>query len=116
MRWIVKDPKRPSDFLGHILRDAKNLATRSDTQRALTSVLGEEMAAHCRIAGMSAGKLIIEVDSAPLYAELKGFRSEEIRHAMNERMGGPKLGHITFRPARSSSGPRHRSPRGPRHG
>jgi hypothetical protein len=100
---MVRDPKRPSDFLGGILRDAKNLATRSETQKALTAVLGDEIAIHCRIAGMSAGKLIVEVDSAPLYAELKGFRSEEIRQAMNERLGGRKLGHITFRPGRSRS-------------
>ena len=47
--------------------------------------------------------LIVEVDSAPLYAELKGFRCEEIRQAMNERLGGRKLGHISFRPGRSRS-------------
>jgi len=102
MRCMVRDPKKPSDFLGHILRDAKNLATRSETQKALDAVLGEEMAAHCRIAGMSAGKLIVDVDSAPLYAELRGFRSEEIRLAMNERLDGRKLGQISFRPCRSS--------------
>lgn len=108
----MRDPKKPSDFLGRILRDAKTLATRSETQRALDEVLGEEMAAHCRIAGMSAGKLIVDVDSAPLYAELRGFRCEEIRLAMNERLDGRQLGHISFRPCRSSN----RSSRNPRNG
>ncbi len=107
MRWMVRDPKRPSDFLGGILRDAKNLATRSETQRVLAEVLGDEIADHCRIAGMSAGRLIVAVDSAPLYAELKGFRSEEIRLAMNERLKGRKLGHITFRPGRSGTNTHH---------
>jgi hypothetical protein len=101
---MVKEAKRPADFLGRILRDARSLATRCETEEALASVLGDEAAAHCRIAGMSAGRLVVEVSSAPLYAELRGFRGEEIRLAMNERLQGRKLGHIAFRPGGSRHG------------
>lgn len=101
MRCAVREPKRPSDFLGRILKDARTVATHSDTERALGSVLGADAAAHCTITGMSAGKLIVEVDSAPLYAELRGFRGEDVRRALNEQLNGRKVGQITFRPGRS---------------
>ena len=40
MRCAVREPKRPSDFLGQILKGARTVATHSDTERVLGSVLG----------------------------------------------------------------------------
>ncbi len=42
-------------------------------------------------------KLVVEVDSSPLYAELSGFRREEIRTRMNELLTNKKIAQITFR-------------------
>jgi hypothetical protein len=98
MRWSLPDPKRPADLLGRILRDARSLASRSETDRALKAALGPELAAHCRIAGMSGGRLLVAVDSAPLYAELRGFRAEEVRRRLNEQLGGRKVVELSFRP------------------
>ena len=97
MRGVLAGPKRPSDFLGAILRDARTLAARAEVSEALASVLGPDLAPHCRIAGMSAGRLIVEVDSAPLRAELHGFRREAIRDGMNALLPKRKVAEIVFR-------------------
>ncbi len=97
----MREPKKPSDLLGRILKDARTVATRSDTERALELALGPELSPHCRIVGMSAGRLLVEVDSAPLYAELRGFRAEEIRNAVNEHLSSRKVAEIAFRPGRA---------------
>ena len=104
MSGALPEPKRPSDLLGHVLRQARSVATRSDTQRALDRALGEPLAEHCRVAGLRAGRLIVEVDSAPLYAELQGFRRDEVREAMNQQLSGAKVTEITFRPSRADHG------------
>ena len=97
----MREPNRPSDFLGRILKEARTVANHADTERALAMVLGSEAAEQCAVVGMSAGKLIVEVNSAPLFAELKGFRGEEVRQELNERLSGKTIGQITFRPGRS---------------
>ena len=65
--------------------------------RCFEDVLGEARAAHCAIKGFRGGHLVVEIDSAPLFAELSGFEKDEIRLAMNARMEKRKVGKITFR-------------------
>ena len=52
---------------------------------------------HCTVRGFRFFKLVVEVDSSPLYAELSGFRREEIRERMNEILTKRKVASITFR-------------------
>ncbi len=93
----MTQPKKPSDFLGGILRSARTLASRSEVSVVLADILGTDAGARCRIVGETKGKLIVEVDSAPLYAELQGFRRDEIRRALNERLNRLKVSEILFR-------------------
>jgi len=92
----VVDPKKASELLGGILAHARDVAKHACTEQALSTILGESVASHCRVAGLSAGRLVIDVDSAPLFAELEGFRREEIRSELNERFEG-KFADIAFR-------------------
>ena len=55
--------------------------------------------------GFRSGRLTIEVCSAPLYAELRGFRAEDLRSAMNERLENRKIARIEFRMGESGSKP-----------
>jgi hypothetical protein len=49
------------------------------------------------VLGCRAGKLVVEVDSAPLYAELSGFRRDEIRLAINQLLPEQPVAQLTFR-------------------
>ena len=93
----MRGPKKPSDLLGKILKQARNVASLSDVTLALNKILGAELGRHCRVAGISAGRIVIEVDSAPLWAELQGFRREQLRRAMNKLMSSRKIAEIVFR-------------------
>ena len=42
-------------------------------------------------------KLVVEVDSAPLFAELSGFRREEIRQRINQLVPEQPIAQLTFR-------------------
>jgi len=97
VRNPVKGPERPSDLLGGILKEARSIAAHSEVTAALLGVLGPELAAHCRVTGMHGGKLNVDVDSAPLYSELRGFRCQQILAAMNERLEGRKVTEVSFR-------------------
>jgi hypothetical protein len=93
----VSDPKRVSDLLRGIIREVETESSRSDLAQALEAVLGAEQSPHCSVRGFRKGKLVVEVDSAPLYAELTGFRRDEIRERMNEILTKKKVAQITFR-------------------
>jgi len=92
----VVDPKKASELFGGILAHARDVAKHGWVEQALSAILGETVASHCRVAGFSGGRLVIDVDSAPLFAELAGFRREEIRNELNERFAG-KFADIAFR-------------------
>jgi len=93
----VTDPERVSDLLKGIIRGVKAESSRSDLSAALEQVLGEAQCPHCKVTGFRSGKLVVEVDSAPLYAELTGFRRDEIRERMNELLTRKQVAQITFR-------------------
>ena len=94
----MPEPKRPADLLRGILRDARAAAARAPTARLLAEILEQTAAGHCRVASERGGRLLVDVDSAPLFAELQTFRREEIRRALNERLGGSRaFAELTFR-------------------
>ncbi len=93
----MTEPERVSDLLKGIIRGVKAEASRSDLSAALEQVLGADQSPHCVVTGFRSGKLVVEVDSAPLYAELTGFRRDEVRERMNELLTKKKVAQITFR-------------------
>ncbi len=93
----MNEPERVSDLLKGIIREVKSESSRADLVEALERVLGPEQAEHCKVRGFRNGKLVVEVDSSPLYAELCGFRRDEIRDRMNELLTKKKVAQITFR-------------------
>ena len=93
----MSEPRRAADLLKEVLRSAQTQASRRELNRALASALKPTKAKHCWVAGFRAGKLVVEADSAPLYAELTGFRREAIRLAMNERLEKQKIAQLLFR-------------------
>ncbi len=92
----MAEPKEPGPLLDQILRTARASAARAGTARVLERILGA-MAQHCRIASERGGRLAIDVDSAAVFAELQGFRREEIRQAINAALQGRKFAELTFR-------------------
>ena len=92
-------PTQISDLLPDILRQAKQDASRTPYQEALEEVLGTEHAARCAVLRLRSGTLTIAVDSAPLLAELRAFRSEELREGINAHLDTPRVARIVFRPA-----------------
>ncbi len=93
----MRDPLKPEDLLRGILKDARGDLKRTEFREALDEILGLEIAKHCHVRGFRSGKLVVEIDSAPLYAEFRGFRAEEIRLAINERLSKQKVALLVFR-------------------
>lgn len=64
---------------------------------ALDAVLSATERPHCQVSGFRDGNLVLEVDSAPLFAELTGFRKEELRQRLNDHLDGLRVARLTFR-------------------
>lgn len=93
----MMQPRSVGDFLPGILRDLGQERRRRALQEALEHAVGESAAPACRVAGLRGGRLVVEVASAPLFAELRGFRSDEVRQAINTELGRPEVATILFR-------------------
>lgn len=93
----MSQPKRAAELIKGILAEARTTANRSALNSALAEVLGPELFEHCQILSFRGGRLILQVDSAPLFSELSGFRSEEIRAGINENLDNHKVAQIVFR-------------------
>ena len=91
------DPKPAADFLRDILKQAGTGKSRRVYLDALETILGPELAPHVQILGCRKGRLVVELDSAPLYAELSGFRKEELRQRINELVPDQPIAELTFR-------------------
>ncbi len=93
----LAEPKPAGDFLRGILQNAGRNKSRSAYNDALDTLLDARLRPHCQIVGARAGRLVVEVDSAPLFAELSGFRREELRRAINELVPEQPIAQLTFR-------------------
>jgi hypothetical protein len=91
------DPKPASDFLRDILKQAGSGKSRRVYVDALEQILGAELAPHFQILNCRKGRLVVELNSAPLFAELSGFRREEIRTRINELVSNEPIAQLTFR-------------------
>ncbi len=93
----MREPKRAADLVREIVRQAGPKSGRLKLTRALEGAVGGESARHCRVMGYRRGRLVVEVDCAPLFAELSGFQADQIRHSMNEKLKTEKIAQIVFR-------------------
>lgn len=92
----MSEPRKAGDFLRQIVREVGQKRTRDAYAQALDDVLSPAQRPHCQVIGFRDGKLTLEVDSAPLFAELSGFRKEELRLRINERVAA-KVAQLQFR-------------------
>lgn len=93
----MAEPQKASDLLRDILAQAGRGKARNRFHAALDDVMSEAQRPHCQVLGFRGGKLVIEVDSAPLFAEFSGFRREELRLALNELLPEQPIAQLTFR-------------------
>lgn len=93
----MSEPRPAGDFLGDIVRQVGRKKARSAFADALDQILSPLQREHCQVLGCRNGKLVVEVDSAPLFAELSGFRREEIRQRINELLPEQRVAQLTFR-------------------
>ncbi len=91
------EPRPVSELLRGFLKETGQKRRRQVLQDAVATAVGPAAEANCRVAGCRGGRLVIEVGSAPLFAELRGFRAEEIRRRINEVLGRPEVVSILFR-------------------
>jgi hypothetical protein len=93
----VSDPRSAGDYLRQIVREVGRSKARSAFASALDEVLAESQRPHCQVLGFRDGKLVLEVDSAPLFAEFTGFRREELRRRINELVPHQRVAQLQFR-------------------
>lgn len=65
--------------------------------RAFSDAVGAQFARHARAVRFARGELVVQVDSAPHLAELKGFLGEQVRARTNQILGRDDVRRITFR-------------------
>jgi hypothetical protein len=93
----MSEPRKAGDFLAGIVKQIGRKRARDEFAQALDAVLPAAQRPHCEVMGFRDGKLTLEIDSAPLFAELSGFRREEIRTRINERLPGRQVAQLQFR-------------------
>ena len=93
----MSGPRPVKDFLRQILKTTGVDKSRGAFAAALDELLPGPQRELCQILGYRDGKLTVQVDSAPLYAELSGFRREELRVRINELVPDKLVGQLQFR-------------------
>lgn len=93
----MAEPRPAADFLREILQQAGKGKSRRAYNEALDRLLSPALRPHCQVVGCRAGRLVVEVDSAPLYAELSGFRRDELRLQINQLVPEQPIAQLTFR-------------------
>lgn len=79
------------------MRSVQTKSSRARFDRALEAELTPPEFEQCQVLNFRAGTLHIEVASAPLFAELSGFRRESLRTALNDRLDGDQIAKLVFR-------------------
>jgi hypothetical protein len=93
----LAEPRPVGDFLRDILRQSGRSKERQAYNAALDDILSPAQRPHVRITGCRGGRLVLEVDSAPLFAELTNFRRDEIRLRINRLHPDQPIAQLTFR-------------------
>ena len=90
-------PLAIGDLLKDIVKQAGSGKLRRVYLDAIEELIGPELAPHCQILSCRKGRLVVQLDSAPLYAEFSGFRREELRIRINELVPDQPIADLTFR-------------------
>jgi hypothetical protein len=90
-------PRPAGEILRTVLKEAGSRVERAKFATALRRILGPDTADQCEVLGFRGGRLTVEVASAPLYAELRSFRTEEIRRALNEHVEDKRIAQLVLR-------------------
>ncbi|GDY01771.1 hypothetical protein LBMAG49_11000 [Planctomycetota bacterium] len=93
----MPDPLPAGDLLRQIMKQANRERGKGAYSEALDRILPESQRPHCEVLGFRNGKLTLEVQSAPLFAELTGFRREELRRRINELVQDRPVAQLQFR-------------------
>ena len=64
---------------------------------AWRQAVGPELAKRARPVAYRAGELVVEVESAPLLSQLKGFSGDGYRRAANSALGEDRIQKINFK-------------------
>ena len=93
----ASDPLAIGDLLKDIVKQAGSGKSRRVYIDAIEQLLGPKLTTHCQVLSCRKGKLVIQLDSAPLYAEFSGFRREELRIRINELVPDQPISDLSFR-------------------
>ena len=93
----MSEPRRASELVRAIVKDAGRRVDRSGAARALDRILQPDERACCQVLSFRQGRLLVEVASAPLYSELSGFRRETLRTRLNQLLPGQQVAVLQFR-------------------
>ena len=97
----MSQPKPARELLSGLLRSYDLLRGLAPLGEALRASLPPAQAERCRVAGFRGGRLWVEVDSAPLCAELRSFQREPLRVAINQQLAAKsvrqQVAEIVFR-------------------
>ena len=97
----MPEPRHAGGFLRQIVREASSARAHGVFAVALDRLLKPSQRPHCHVLGFRDGKLTLEVDSAPLFAELSAFAREDLRLGINqvlaEREPDRRVARLQFR-------------------
>ncbi len=86
---VLKGFLRESGLGSHLSRAAITKAWRD--------ACGPELARRTRVVGFKNGELVVEVESAAHFQELKAFRGDECVQAANQILRAPRIRRASFR-------------------
>ena len=78
------------------LAKAKRAKRLGTVERRWAEVAGPAVAAATKVKDLSAGVLVIEVDSSPLKAELEGFERDRLLEELTERVNFTRIHALRF--------------------
>lgn len=93
----MRGPQHAGELVRQIIKQTGAHKAHSAHGVALEKVLSKSQQAQCRVIGFRNGRLVLEVDSAPLFAELSGFQREELRLRINELVPNDLVAELQFR-------------------
>ena len=93
----MPEPRQVGDLLRQVVRQAGRQRAGGAFARALDEILPQSQRGHCYVLGFREGRLTLELDSAPLFAELASFRREELRQRINELVPEQPVAQLQLR-------------------
>ena len=93
----MPEPRHAGELLRQIVRQAGRERGRGAFSAALDQILPAAVRPHCQVLGFRDGKLTLEIDSAPLFAELTAFGREDLRLRINQLLQDRPVARLQLR-------------------